>query len=92
MSTSLAALRQILPPAHESQTLAITWNTDMKVNLKEPPESASRSNCVWKDPKSKDFFLLGSGTKQPGLFHIKHQSSENIRSYQELYLEQIYLW
>lgn len=76
MSTSLAALRQILATAHESQTLEITWNTDMKANLKQPPKPTRTTRGT--------MLLLGSGAQQQGLFHVKHQSSGNVRRYLEL--------
>jgi len=80
MSTGLAALRQILATAHESQILEVTWNTDIKANLKQPSNPARTTRAK--------MFLLGSGTQQPGLLHVKHKSSGNVGRYPELYLEQ----
>ena len=84
-------LRQILVLTQESQTLKITWNTDMKAKSKWPPKSASTYNYVWKDYKNQNFSSWIWNYK-PGLFQVKYQSSENIGRYPDLYLKQLYLW
>lgn len=66
------------------QTLAITQHTALKANLKKSPKPMSRSNYVRKNHESQNF-PSWSWNEEPGLFHVKHLSSENIRRYAELF-------